>query len=234
MSVFPARCWKRRLKPRCAVTLLSRLKLKWARLLRPRKDPLCLKTKPPYSASGTAQIWVVNESDNLVNTSVSQLRSLTHSPVFEFRIFLCAWHLLNWYICYNKTTHTLKVFKEMIRAVISNGSDQEKEIGFKATESDAAAWFSSGVTLVLVILSAQLGVQESRPGPENHRADPQGGEDWRAGRAEKSAPAAALQGQQETARSGLQSKSSLRLRVTSAQLQWLRKPASIQTDFLSL
>lgn len=65
--------------------------------------------------------------------------------------------------------------------------------------------------VVLVILPAQLGVQESRPGPENHRADPQGGKDRRAGGAEKSAAATSLQGQQETARSVSQSKSSLRL-----------------------
>lgn len=115
-----------------------------------------------------------------------------------------------------------------------SSTDQEREKCFKPAEYDTTAWFSSEVIVVLVILSAQLGVQESRPGPENNRADPQGGEDWRAGGTEKSAPAAALQGQQETARSGLQSKSSLRLRVTSAQPQWLRKPASIQADFLSI
>lgn len=85
--------------------------------------------------------------------------------------------------------------------------------------------FKTERIVVFFIITAQLGVKESRLGPENHRADPQGGENWRAGGAEKSAPAAALQRQQETARSGLQSKSSLRLRFTSTQLQWLRKPA---------
>lgn len=80
--------------------------------------------------------------------------------------------------------------------------------------------------------SAQLGVQESRPGPQNHRADPQRGKDWRAGGAEESAAAASLQGQQETDRSA-RPKSSLRLSAIGTATA-SQEASNIQTHFLSM
>lgn len=71
--------------------------------------------------------------------------------------------------------------------------------------------------LTSLTLSAQLGVQESGPGPQDHRADPQGSQDRGAGGAAESAPAAPRQGQQEAARSGPPHKSSLELSAAPTQ-----------------
>lgn len=92
------------------------------------------------------------------------------------------------------------IFSSVFRSCCHNSP--VKEI-LTANPSIATECPKGVLGLYFVIPSAQLGVQKSRSGSENHRRDPQGGENRRAGGTEKSTPAASLQGQQETARSVL-------------------------------
>lgn len=175
-------------------------KLKCVRILKLCKDTL--KYKLPYSASWNGSNIHKKWRTVIVNISVIRGHWLIHLSLNLGYSVLYAFLYLLWY----NPLILWRYFKIIIYLKISL-----KPLNLRL-QLDSVLRSSR----FLVILSAQLGVQESRPGPEDHRADPQGGEDWRAGGAAESAPAAALQGQQETTRSGLQPKSSLQLRVTSA------------------